>query len=59
MSNSNHFLIKLLFQGSLITKISIGLVLGIIAGLIAHPLTPTLGFNLAESVSVLGTLFVR
>ncbi|KAE9529472.1 serine/threonine transporter SstT [Testudinibacter aquarius] len=59
MSNSNHFLIKLLFQGSLITKISIGLVLGIIAGLITHPLTPTLGFNLAESVSVLGTLFVR
>ncbi|TNH04196.1 serine/threonine transporter SstT [Testudinibacter sp. TR-2022] len=59
MSNSNHFLIKLLFQGSLITKISIGLVLGIIAGLIAHRLTPTLGFNLAESVSVLGTLFVR
>ncbi|MDH3000672.1 serine/threonine transporter SstT [Chelonobacter oris] len=59
MSNSNHFLTKLLFQGSLITKIAIGLVLGIIVGLIAQPLSPTLGFNLAESVTILGTLFVR
>lgn len=59
MSNSNQFLTKLLFQGSLITKIAIGLVLGIIIGLVAQPLSTTLGFNLAESVSILGTLFVR
>lgn len=59
MSSSNHFLTKLLFQGSLIVKIAVGLVLGIIVGLIAQPLVPSLGFNLAESVSILGTLFVR
>ncbi len=58
MSISNR-LTTLLFQGSLITKIAVGLVLGIIVGLIAQPLTPSLGYNLAESVSILGTLFVR
>ncbi|MBE2897674.1 serine/threonine transporter SstT [Pasteurellaceae bacterium 20609_3] len=58
MSNSNR-LTALLFQGSLIAKIAVGLVLGLLVALISAPLEPTLGFNLANSVGVLGELFVR
>ncbi|MBE2893798.1 serine/threonine transporter SstT [Spirabiliibacterium falconis] len=57
--SSSHRLTALLFQGSLIAKIAVGLVLGLIVALISAPLEPTLGFNLANSVGVLGELFVR
>ncbi|CBY81030.1 serine/threonine transporter SstT [Haemophilus influenzae biotype aegyptius] len=52
-------LFSLLFRGSLVKRIATGLVLGIIVALISAPLQETIGFNLAEKVGVLGTIFVK
>lgn len=52
-------LFSLLFQGSLVKRIAAGLVLGIVVVLISAPLQETIGFNLAEKVGVLGTIFVK
>ncbi|BBF02304.1 TPA: serine/threonine transporter SstT [Haemophilus influenzae] len=52
-------LFSLLFQGSLVKRIAAGLVLGIVVALISAPLQETMGFNLAEKVGVLGTIFVK
>ena len=52
-------LISFFFQGSLVKRIAVGLVLGILVALITPILQPTLGFNLAEKVGVLGQIFVR
>ncbi|QEQ59542.1 serine/threonine transporter SstT [Haemophilus influenzae biotype aegyptius] len=52
-------LFSLLFQGSLVKRIAAGLVLGIVVALISAPLQETIGFNLAEKVGVLGTIFVK
>ncbi|HHF1164965.1 TPA: serine/threonine transporter SstT, partial [Haemophilus influenzae] len=46
-------------QGSLVKRIAAGLVLGIVVALISAPLQETIGFNLAEKVGVLGTIFVK
>lgn len=56
--NTSH-LFSLLFQGSLVKRIAAGLVLGIVVALISAPLQETIGFNLAEKVGVLGTIFVK
>lgn len=47
------------FQGNLVKRIFIGLVLGLVVALITPTLQPILGFNLAEKAGVLGTIFVR
>jgi len=52
-------LISLFFQGNLVKRIAIGLLLGIIVAQISPMLQPALGFNLAEKVGVLGQIFVR
>ncbi|AAC23195.1 sodium:dicarboxylate symporter protein [Haemophilus influenzae Rd KW20] len=52
-------LFSLLFQGGLVKRIAAGLVLGIVVALISAPLQETIGFNLAEKVGVLGTIFVK
>ncbi|MGQ0285905.1 serine/threonine transporter SstT [Pasteurellaceae bacterium 22721_9_1] len=52
-------LLSFFFQGSLVKRISIGLLLGIIVAVISPSLEPTLGMNLAEQFNILGTLFVR
>ncbi|HHF4783679.1 TPA: serine/threonine transporter SstT [Haemophilus influenzae] len=52
-------LFSLLFQGSLVKRIAADLVLGIVVALISAPLQETIGFNLAEKVGVLGTIFVK
>ncbi|TCJ96201.1 serine/threonine transporter [Volucribacter psittacicida] len=57
MNTSRFF--SLFFQGNLIKRIAIGLVLGIIVALISPTLEPTLGFNIAEKVGLLGQIFVR
>lgn len=58
MNNSNR-LMSFLFQGSLITRIAIGLVLGIIVAMISSPIESAVGFSLVDGASILGTLFVR
>lgn len=57
MNTSRFF--SLFFQGNLIKRIAIGLVLGIIVALISPTLEPALGFNIAEKVGLLGQIFVR
>ncbi len=57
MNSSRLF--SLFFHGSLIKRISIGLVLGVIVALISPALESALGFNIAKSVAFLGTIFVR
>ncbi|MFD1806116.1 serine/threonine transporter SstT [Pasteurella oralis] len=52
-------LFSLFFQGNLVKRIFIGLILGLIVALITPTLQGVLGFNLAEKVGVLGTIFVR
>ncbi|WP_109078814.1 serine/threonine transporter SstT [Aggregatibacter kilianii] len=52
-------LVSLFFQGNLVKRIAIGLVLGILVALITPVLQPVLGFSLAEKVGVLGQIFVR
>ncbi|UWZ92484.1 serine/threonine transporter SstT [[Pasteurella] aerogenes] len=56
--NSSRF-ISLFFHGSLVKRISIGLVLGLLVALIAPSLQSAFGFNLAEKVGFLGKVFVR
>ncbi|MCW9709485.1 serine/threonine transporter SstT [Avibacterium sp. 21-586] len=52
-------LCSLFFHGSLVKRISIGLLLGLLLALIAPSLQSVLGFNLAEKVGFLGKVFVR
>ena len=52
-------LFRLLFQGNLVKRIATGLVLGIIIALVGPALEGALGFNIAEKVGVLGTVFVK
>ena len=52
-------LFRLLFQGNLVKRIATGLVLGIIIALVGPVLEGALGFNIAEKVGVLGTIFVK
>ncbi|MFZ7108176.1 serine/threonine transporter SstT [Avibacterium avium] len=52
-------LYSLFFHGSLVKRISIGLVLGLLLAIIAPSLQSVLGFNLAEKAGFLGTVFVR
>ncbi|MFY1026441.1 serine/threonine transporter SstT [Actinobacillus seminis] len=56
--NSSRF-ISLFFHGSLVKRISVGLVLGLLVALITPTLESTLGFNLADKVGFLGKVFVR
>ncbi len=58
MNTSRFF--SLFFQGSLVKRITIGLVLGILLALISPTLEPVLnGVNLAEKAGFLGKVFVR
>ena len=58
MNTSRFF--SLFFQGSLVKRITIGLVLGILLALISPTLEPVLnGVNLAERAGFLGKVFVR
>ncbi|PJG84004.1 serine/threonine transporter SstT [Caviibacterium pharyngocola] len=52
-------LYSLFFHGSLVKRISVGLVLGLLVALIAPTLQQSLGFNIAEKVGFLGKVFVR
>ncbi|MFZ7164400.1 serine/threonine transporter SstT [Avibacterium avium] len=52
-------LYSLFFHGSLVKRISIGLVLGLLLAIIAPSLQSVLGFNLAEKAGFLGKVFVR
>lgn len=52
-------LVNLFFQGNLVKRIFIGLVLGLVVALVTPALQGVLGFNLAEKVGVLGTIFVK
>lgn len=52
-------LYSLFFQGSLVKRISIGLLLGLLIALISPSLQGVLGFNIAEKVGFLGKVFVR
>lgn len=56
---NTSLIFSLLFRGSLIKRISIGLVLGIIFAVISPSLEGIIGFNIAESVGLLGQIFVR
>ncbi|ABR74315.1 serine/threonine transporter SstT [Actinobacillus succinogenes] len=56
--NTSRF-ISLFFHGSLVKRIIVGLVLGVVTALISPDLEPVLGFNLAEKVGILGSLFVK
>ncbi|WP_273393476.1 serine/threonine transporter SstT [Actinobacillus porcinus] len=51
--------ISLFFHGSLVKRIVVGLIFGVIAALISPDLEPVFGFNLAEKVGLLGALFVK
>lgn len=52
--NSSRF-VSFLFQGSLVKRIAIGLVLGIILGLTSR----SMGLSIANDVGILGQIFVR
>lgn len=52
-------LFSLFFQGSLVKRITIGLLLGILLALISPALEPSLHVNLAEKAGFLGKVFVR
>ena len=52
-------LFSLLFHGNLVKRIATGLVLGIVVALVGQALEGSLGFNIAEQVGVLGTIFVK
>ncbi|TID29314.1 serine/threonine protein kinase [Avibacterium paragallinarum] len=52
-------LYSLFFQGSLVKRISIGLLLGLLIALISPNLQGVLGFSIAEKVGFLGKVFVR
>lgn len=57
MNKSRFF--SLFFHGSLVKRISVGLILGIILALISPVLEPVVGVNLAEKAGILGQIFVR
>ncbi|OOF57895.1 serine/threonine transporter SstT [Rodentibacter genomosp. 2] len=48
-----------LFQGNLVKRVAIGLVLGILVALVNSSIEQTLGFELASSVGILGQIFVK
>ncbi|AOF52318.1 serine/threonine transporter SstT [Rodentibacter caecimuris] len=48
-----------LFQGNLVKRIAVGLVLGILVALVNPSIEQTLGFELAASVGILGQIFVK
>lgn len=52
-------LFALCFQGNLVKRISIGLVLGIVVAILSPSLEASLGFDLSEKIGFLGQLFVR
>ncbi|MFQ1048581.1 serine/threonine transporter SstT [Avibacterium paragallinarum] len=52
-------LYSLFFQGCLVKRISIGLLLGLLIALISPSLQGVLGFSIAEKVGFLGKVFVR
>ncbi len=56
--NTSRF-ISLFFHGSLVKRIIVGLILGVITALISPDLEPVLKFNLAEKIGILGSLFVK
>lgn len=56
---SSSRLIHFLFQGNLVKRIAVGLVLGILVALVNHSLLESTGFDLASSVGVLGQIFVK
>jgi len=51
--------VSLFFHGSLVKRIITGLIFGVIVALISPDLEPTLRFNMAEKVGILGSLFVK
>ena len=52
-------LIHFLFQGNLVKRIAIGLLLGILVAVVDPSIETALGFSLADKVGVLGTIFVK
>ncbi|OOF83663.1 serine/threonine transporter SstT [Rodentibacter ratti] len=52
-------LFHFLFQGNLVKRIALGLVLGILVALLNSSIEQTLGFDLASSVGILGQIFVK
>lgn len=56
---SSSRLVHFLFQGNLVKRIALGLVLGIIVALVNDSIQQSLDFNLATSVGVLGQIFVK
>ncbi|OOF85832.1 serine/threonine transporter SstT [Rodentibacter ratti] len=52
-------LFHFLFQGNLVKRIALGLVLGILVALLNSSIEQTLGFDLAASVGILGQIFVK
>ncbi|OOF38177.1 serine/threonine transporter SstT [Rodentibacter rarus] len=52
-------LFHFLFQGNLVKRIAVGLVLGVLVALVNSSIKHVLGFDLASSVGVLGQIFVK
>ncbi|NBH74937.1 serine/threonine transporter SstT [Rodentibacter pneumotropicus] len=52
-------LFHFLFQGNLVKRIALGLILGILVALVNSTIEQTFGFNLASNVGVLGQIFVK
>ncbi|OOF55090.1 serine/threonine transporter SstT [Rodentibacter genomosp. 2] len=52
-------LFHFLFQGNLVKRIAIGLILGILVALVNSSIEQTFGFNLASKIGVLGQIFVK
>ena len=52
-------LVHFLFQGNLVKRIAIGLILGLLVALVNPSIQQTLDFNLASNVGVLGQVFVK
>ncbi|MCQ9120423.1 serine/threonine transporter SstT [Rodentibacter pneumotropicus] len=52
-------LFHFLFQGNLVKRIALGLILGIFVALVSSTIERTFGFNLASNVGVLGQIFVK
>ncbi|WP_226692955.1 MULTISPECIES: serine/threonine transporter SstT [Rodentibacter] len=52
-------LLHFLFQGNLVKRIAIGLILGILVAWVNKHLHQSLGFDLAATVGVLGQIFVK
>lgn len=52
-------LVHFLFQGNLVKRIAIGLIIGLLVALVNPSIQQTLDFNLASNVGVLGQVFVK